>query len=155
MIPAIITIIIFNIFIIALIGFFFIHYLIYVPVFGRCCEFYIRPFVNSFDLLMAVWHYWNKIIIKIIIIFIIITSSNQRRECIRCRNFNTDTLNDFPNWLSTRLLLNQHSFIYRQPGFYRKILQWQSPAIPFWLMRFQYTETMLLDVTSSVDSQVY
>ena len=54
-------------------------------------------------------------------------------ECVRRRNFNTVILNDFPVWLTTSVYCwNQHFSINRQPGFYRKIFQWQSPCHSDW-----------------------
>ena len=60
------------------------------------------------------------------------TSSNQRLwECVRCRiNVYTDTLNDFPSWLSTSK--NQPFFINNR-GFTERF-QWQSLCQSDWLM---------------------
>ena len=64
---------------------------------------------------------------------IIYTSSNERLwECVRCRNFNTDTLNDFLSDFQLLSILLKPTFFHQQPGFCKKIFQWQSPFPSDW-----------------------
>ena len=78
---------------------------------------------------------------------------NNDYECVRHRNFNTDTLNDFPSWHLNPSVAKINIFSYiNNLGFTERYFSDKVHAI---LIEEVTVQTTLRDGASSVDSQVY